>query len=169
MMKENLRQRLHRIIFGTDTPAGKLFDVVLIYTIIVSVAAVMLDSIAEVRERFDSLLTVIEWFFTLVFTIEYGVRLYCSPNRWRYVFSFFGIIDLLSILPTYLSLIFPGAHYLLIIRLFRVLRIFRVFKLVRYMSEANSLVRALFEARRKVFIFFFKDRENIDKPFSAGN
>lgn len=154
-MKETLREQLYRIIFGTDTPAGKLFDVVLIYAILFSVIAVMLDSIAEVRQRFNGVLLTVEWMFTIAFTLEYLVRLYCSPNRWHYAFSFFGIIDLLSILPTYLSLFFPGANFLLIIRLFRVLRVFRVFKLVRYVSEANSLVIALFEARRKVFIFFF--------------
>lgn len=155
MQNETTKSKLHRIIFGTDTPAGKLFDVVLTYAIVLSVVALMLDSVVEIHAGFRSILIGIEWFFTIVFTIEYLVRIYCSPNRWRYVTSFFGVIDLLSILPTYLSLFIPGANYLLIIRLLRVLRVFRVFKLVRYISEANSLSKAMFHARRKIFIFFF--------------
>jgi voltage-gated potassium channel len=154
-MSEHLRHKLYVIIFGTDTPAGKLFDVVLIYTILLSVVALMLDSVEDVHRRFSAYLFVLEWFLTIVFTAEYLVRLYCSPNRWRYVFSFYGMIDLLSTLPTYLSLIFPGANYLLIIRLLRVLRVFRVFKLVRYINEANSLITAMYAARRKVLVFFF--------------
>lgn len=155
MPDERIKRNLYRIIFGTDTPAGKLFDVVLIYTIIISVFALMLDSVLAVRAKFSELLFVVEWLFTVAFTVEYAVRLYCSPDRLRYAVSLFGIIDLLSILPTYLSLFFPGANYLLVIRLLRVLRVFRVFKLVRYVSEANSLVTAMYEARHKVLIFFF--------------
>ncbi len=152
---EDLRTKLYRIIFGTDTPAGKLFDLVLIYSILISVAALMLDSVLHIQERYSKALVGVEWFFTIAFTLEYFTRLYCSPNRLRYATSFFGIIDLLSILPTYLSLLIPGANYLLIIRLLRVLRIFRVLKLARYISEANSLTIAMFHARRKIFIFFF--------------
>lgn len=153
--KETLREKLYRIIFGTDTPAGKLFDVALIYTILISVFALMLDSATDIRNQYGGILIGVEWLFTIAFTLEYCVRLYCSPNRLRYALSFFGIIDLLSVLPTYLSIFFPGANYLLAIRLLRVLRVFRVFKLVRYVNEANSLVIAMFEARRKIFIFFF--------------
>lgn len=155
MATETTKERLYRIIFGTDTPAGKLFDLVLIYAIIISVCALMLDSVVDAQGRFRGFLTGMEWFFTIAFSIEYLVRLYCSPNRLRYATSFFGIIDLLSVLPTYLSLFFPGANYLLIIRLLRVLRVFRVLKLIRYVSEANTLAVAMFEARRKIFIFFF--------------
>lgn len=155
MAEESLRAKLYRIIFGTDTPAGKLFDLILIYSILLSVVALMLDSVIHIQERYSKVLVAVEWFFTLAFTAEYVVRLYCSPNRLRYATSFFGVIDLLSILPTYLSLFFPGANYLLIIRILRVLRVFRVLKLVRYISEANSLTVAMFHARRKIFIFFF--------------
>ena len=150
-----LREQLYDIIFGTETPAGKLFDVALIYTIVFSVALLMLDSVAEVRLRFASYMTFFEWFFTIIFTIEYMVRIYCSPNRWSYVRSFYGMIDLLSTLPSYLSLLIPGANYLLIFRLLRVLRIFRVLKLVRYLSEANSLIRTMYQIRRKIIVFFF--------------
>lgn len=151
----SLREQLYDIIFGTESPAGKLFDVILIYTILLSVVILMLDSVAGVKRQFESYLTFFEWFFTIIFTLEYGVRIYCSPSRWQYVRSFYGIIDLLSTLPSYLGLFIPGANYLLIFRLLRVLRIFRVLKLVRYLSEANSLVRTMYQIRRKVIVFFF--------------
>lgn len=154
-MKESLRERIYTVIFGTDTPAGKLFDVVLIYTILLSVAVLMLDSIAVVNERYTFYLTVMEWTFTVLFTLEYAARIYSSPNRWQYIKSPYGIVDLLSILPSYFSLYFSDVTYLLIIRLLRVLRIFRVFKLINYLNEANVLVRALFHSRRKISVFFF--------------
>ena len=153
--KSTLRQTLYDIIFGTETPAGKFFDVALIYVIILSVSLLMLDSVAEVKLRFSESLFFFEWFFTIIFTIEYGVRIYCSPNRWAYIRSFYGVIDLLSTIPSYLSLFIPGANYLLIFRLLRVLRIFRVLKLVRYLSEANSLIRTMYQIRRKIIVFFF--------------
>lgn len=154
-MTNELRLRLYRIIFGTDTRAGKLFDEVLIFTILCSVAVLMLDSVITIHNGFNQALIILEWLFTLIFTLEYATRIYCSPNRWKYIFSFYGVIDLLSILPTYLSIIFPGTNYLLMIRLLRVLRIFRIFKLVRYLNEANLLVTAIYQARRKVLLFFF--------------
>ena len=154
-MAENLRERLYTVIFGTDTPAGKLFDVVLIYTILLSVAALMLDSIEGVSQHFGLYLKIAEWTFTALFTLEYAIRIYCSPNRWRYISSVYGIVDLLSILPSYLGLFFAEVTYLLIIRLLRVLRIFRVLKLIKYLDEANVLIRALFQARRKISVFFF--------------
>ena len=154
-MSQPLKQRLYTIIFGTDTRAGKLFDEWLIVTIMASVIILMLDSVGRVHDRFGNYLHLLEWFFTVLFTLEYAVRIYCSPNRLNYIFSFYGIIDLVSILPSYLSLIFPGMNYLLIIRLLRVLRVFRVLKLVRYVKEANSLLTALIAARRKVLVFFF--------------
>ncbi len=153
-MSTALKHKLYIIIFGTDTPAGKLFDVVLIYTILLSVLVLVLDSIESVASQFGNLLLAAEWFFTIVFTIEYGLRIYCSPGRWQYIRSFYGICDLVSILPTYLSILFPGANYLLVVRLLRVLRIFRILKLVRYMSEANLLINAMLHARRKIFVFF---------------
>lgn len=150
-----LREQLYDIIFGTETPAGKLFDIVLIYFIILSVGLLMLDSVAGVRLRLGEYMGYLEWFFTIVFTMEYITRVYCSPNRWSYIRSFYGVIDLLSTLPSYLSLFIPGANYLLIFRLLRVLRIFRVLKLVRYLTEANSLIRTMYQIRRKIIVFFF--------------
>ena len=154
MNEPTLRQRLNSIIFGTSTPAGRGFDLALIWLIIASVLAVMLDSVADVDRQFSNALYRAEWCFTVLFTIEYLVRIYCSPRPLKYVFSFYGLVDLLSVLPTYLALIYPDASYFLVIRLLRVLRIFRVLKLLRYTSEANLLLRSLYQSRRKVFIFF---------------
>lgn len=148
------KERVHEIIFGTDTPSGKRFDIFLIYAIVLSVIALMLDSVTSVSTRYGLYLDIIEWCFTIIFTAEYAIRIYVSPKPLRYIRSFYGIIDLLSVLPSYVGLIYPGATYLLIIRLFRVLRVFRVFKLVRYLSEANVLLRSMAMARRKIFIFF---------------
>ncbi len=151
----SLRQRLSVIIFGTNTPAGRLFDLILIYSILISVAAVVLDSVEELHLDYGIWFFYLEWLFTLVFTVEYFLRIYISEKPLKYIFSFFGLIDLVSIIPSYLALFITGAHYLLIIRLLRVLRIFRVLKLVRYMSEANLLMRSLYLGRRKIFVFFF--------------
>jgi len=149
------RQRLFQVIFGIDTPAGRRFDIVLIAAIIVSVIAVMFDSVDAVRLRYGAVLYATEWLFTLLFSTEYVLRLLSLRSPWRYVRSFFGLVDLLSILPTYLSLLVPGANYLLVIRVLRILRIFRVFKLFRYLGEANYLIEALRASRRKVIVFLF--------------
>jgi voltage-gated potassium channel len=149
------RERFHEIIFEADTAAGKLFDIILIISIICSVIAVMLDSIRAIHLSYGEILYVIEWIFTLVFTIEYILRFISVGQPMRYAASFFGIIDLLAILPTYLSLIFPGSQYLLVIRLLRVLRIFRVLKLVKYLREAMILGQALRASRRKITVFLF--------------
>jgi voltage-gated potassium channel len=151
----NIKQTLSTIIFGTDTPAGKLFDMVLIYSILISVTAVVLDSVEQLHQDYGDWFFYLEWFFTLLFTIEYFLRIYISDRPLKYIFSFFGLIDLISIIPSYLALVIVGANYLLIIRMIRVLRVFRVLKLVRYMSEANLLMRALYMGRRKILIFFF--------------
>lgn len=152
--KTALRHKLDVIIFGTDTPAGRLFDLLLIYTILVSVVAVMLDSIAPVNAQFGYWLFYLEWFFTLLFTAEYLLRIWISPKPWRYATSFYGLVDLLSVIPTYLAIFIVGANYLLIIRLLRVLRVFRILKLVRYSDEAGFLLRAMYSARRKIAVFF---------------
>ena len=149
-----LKERLYTIIFGTDTPAGKRFDLVLIYTILFSVLVVILDSMNALSSDFRPYLKTLEWALTLLFTLEYVVRIYCSPNPWKYVRSFYGIVDLLSILPTYLGLIYTDISYLLIIRLLRVLRVFRILKLIRYIGEANLLARSLLQSRRKIMVFF---------------
>ncbi|MCB1836760.1 MAG: ion transporter [Alcanivoracaceae bacterium] len=152
---ESLRLRLRHIIFGTNTPAGRLFDQLLIITIIASVIAVMLDSVQHIHDRYGDILYALEWGFTVIFTLEYLVRLWISDRPGRYAFSFYGIVDLLSVLPTYISLVAPGANYLLTIRILRVLRIFRVMRLLSFMSEANFLAQALVRARRKIGVFLF--------------
>ena len=147
--------RLHEIIFEADTPAGKFFDLLLIVSILLSVLAVMLDSVSGIRMTYGAWLLGVEWFFTLLFTVEYLLRLSCVGRPLKYAISFYGIVDLLSILPTYLSLILPGTRYLLAIRILRVLRIFRVLKLATYVSEANLLVRSLKASRRKIAVFLY--------------
>lgn len=149
------RARLNEIIFEADTPAGKLFDVLLILSIVISVIMVMLDSVSSIRQSYGKLLYIGEWLFTIFFTIEYILRLYSAGRLLAYATSFFGLVDLLAILPSYLSIIFPGTHYLLVIRILRVLRIFRVLKLVQYLGEIHILSRALLASRRKITVFLF--------------
>ncbi len=149
------RGRLHEIIFGAETPAGKAFDVLLIASIVISVLVVMLDSVRSLNAQYGSFFYKVEWFFTLLFTCEYLLRLLCIARPLKYAASFFGIIDLLAIIPTYLSLILPGAQYLLVIRIIRVLRIFRILKLAHYIGEANLLLQALRASSRKITIFLF--------------
>jgi len=151
----SLRDRWRHIIFGTDTPAGQYFDQLLIVAILASVAAVMLDSVQAIHEQYGAWLYGAEWFFTLLFTCEYMIRLWVSDRPLRYARSFFGVVDLLSIIPTYLSLFLPGANYLLTIRALRVLRVFRVLKLAHLMTEANELGATLVRTRRKIGIFMF--------------
>ena len=151
----SVRHRLHEIIFEADTPGGRLFDVALIGTILLSVVLVMLDSVSAIRAAWGGFLYAAEWMFTLLFTIEYALRLYCVGRPLKYATSFFGIVDLLAILPTYFSMLLPGSQYLLVIRILRVLRIFRVFKLVQYLGEASLLIQALRASRRKITVFLF--------------
>ena len=151
----SLKQQINDVIFGYESRAGKLFDVVLICMIVSSVLAVLFDSVESYHERYGDLLFQLEWFFTILFTIEYAARLYSTTDLRRYVFSYYGLIDLFSILPTYIAFLFPSAQYLIVIRIMRVLRIFRILKLFRYMGEANLLYTALVQARRKIFVFLF--------------
>jgi len=150
-----LQSRLHEIIFEADTPAGKLFDVLLILSIVISVVLVMLDSVSSIRQSYGNLLYIGEWVFTILFTIEFLLRLYSIGRPLSYATSFFGVVDLLAILPTYLSLIFPGTHYFLVVRVLRVLRIFRVLKLVQYVGESRLLMRAMRASSRKITVFLF--------------
>lgn len=154
------RGRLHTVIFEADTPGGKLFDVALLIAILISVLAVMLESVAEIRRTYETPLRIIEWVLTVLFTVEYVLRIVCTRKPLRYVFSFYGIIDLLAVLPTYLGLMLPtgadngrGSRSLLIIRALRLLRIFRVFKLGRFLSEASALRQALWASRQKIIVF----------------
>jgi len=150
-----LRRRLHEVIFEADTPAGRAFDTSLLVTIVASIVVVMLESVAEVRAQYRQPLQVLEWVFTGVFTVEYALRLYSVTRPLRYATSFFGVVDLLALLPSYLSLLLPGAHSLMVIRVLRLLRIFRIFKLAEYLSESSDLWNALLETRRKIFVFLF--------------
>jgi voltage-gated potassium channel len=147
------REKLRVIIFEADTPAGKAFDVGLLAAILLSVLAVLLDSVASFRSRHGQLLNNAEWAFTLIFTVEYALRLICSPRPLHYARSFFGIVDLLAILPTYLSLLIPGAESMIVIRGLRLLRIFRVFKLGQFLGEASLLRNALSASRHKITVF----------------
>lgn len=154
-MNKTSRERLHEIIFEADTKFGKLFDLGLITSILLSVAAVVLDSIEEINNIYGRELYLIEWFFTIMFTIEYLLRIYSLRRPLEFMVSFYGIIDLAAFLPTYLSLFVPSAQYLLVIRILRVLRVFRILKIVRYISEASMLKQALKASKRKIVIFLF--------------
>ncbi|MCA9510120.1 MAG: ion transporter [Myxococcales bacterium] len=147
------RERLREIIFEADTPAGRAFDVALLWGIVASVVAVMLESVEAMRTAHGALLRTAEWAFTLLFTAEYLVRIYCSPFPLRYVRSFFGVVDLLAIAPTYLSIALPGSQSLIVIRALRLLRVFRVLKLAHFLGEANVLVDAMRASRHKVVVF----------------
>ena len=151
----SFRKNIKEIIFGTDTRAGKLFDEILILTIILSIITVLLESVTEYRQQYGQILNSAEWFFTIIFTIEYFLRMYSVRIPTRYVFSFYGIIDLLAVIPTYISVFLPGSQALSVIRILRVLRIFRILKLFQYMGEVNHLVKAMIASKRKIFIFLF--------------
>jgi len=152
-MRDPRRERLHEIIFKADTPAGKTFDVVLLVLILASVLIVALESVESVRAEVGTTLVAIEWVVTVLFTIEYALRLYCVERPLGYARSFFGIVDLLAVLPTYLSVLVPGAQSLIVIRILRLLRVFRVLKLVRYLSEEMALMTALRASSRKITVF----------------
>ena len=149
------REELRRVIFGADTPAGKLYDVGLILTIALSVLVVMLDSVAAIHESHGKMLYCIEWLFTILFTIDYVIRLRCAERPAKYALSFFGIVDLLGVLPTYVSLVISGSHYLAVIRFLRVLRTFRILNLAMYQAESNMLIRVLKSSRRRIVVFLF--------------
>ncbi len=147
------RERLHEIIFEADTPVGRAFDLALFAAIVASVVAVMLESVAEIQATYGSTLLAIEWFFTILFTIEYALRLGCVRHPWRYARSFYGIIDLLAIVPTYLSVFVAGTQSLLVIRILRLLRVFRVLKLAHFLGEAAVLRAAIRASTRKILVF----------------
>ncbi|MCB9248753.1 MAG: ion transporter [Ignavibacteriales bacterium] len=154
-IKPTLKHKLHEIIFEADTKAGKLFDVVLIASIVISVIVVMLDSVRAISDKYGEFFFYIEWFFTIIFTIEYLLRTYTVGKPFKYVFSFFGVVDFLAIIPTYVAFFFPATRYFAVVRILRVLRIFRVLKFVQYLGEAKILMSALKSSRRKITIFIF--------------
>lgn len=151
----DLRTRLFQLIFESDTRGAKAFDIVLISLILTSVGVVMLDSVPSLHARYGTLFRFLEWGFTLLFTLELALRLYCLDRPQRYLRSFYGIIDLLSILPTWLSLLIPGAQSLLVVRILRVLRVFRVLRLMEFLGEGTILIQSLRRSSKKILLFFF--------------
>lgn len=153
--KPGWRATLHEIIFEADTPAGRTFDLLLILTILLSTLAVMLESMQVVRQNWSQEIRIAEWLFTILFTIEYILRLMTVKRPLRYATSFFGVVDLMAVLPTYISLVLPGAQYLLVLRFLRILRVFRVLKLALYLKEGEIILRALRASQRKITVFLF--------------
>ena len=155
MTSNNLKNKLHTIIYEADTPMGKLFDVVLLILILVSVILVMLESVTSIDTHYHDLLYFGEWVITIFFTIEYILRIITVKKASNYIFSFYGIIDLLSTIPLYLSFILAGSNALLAVRALRLLRVFRILKITRYMGEANKLNKALRDSKPKILVFLF--------------
>jgi len=149
----HFRRRLHEVIFEAETPTGKTFDVILLIMIVLSVITVLLDSVGSIHNRYGDFLLMAEWFFTILFSIEYLLRIISAQKASKYIFSFYGIIDLLAILPTYLSLIIVGSQYFMVIRMLRLLRVFRVLKLARYVGASKTLAIALRNSRHKIIVF----------------
>ena len=156
-MKDNntksFKQKVHEIIFEADTANGKLFDVILLAAILLSIIGVMLESVDEIDKKYHELIMAFEWGFTILFTIEYFFRIYAVNRPFKYIFSFMGIVDLLAIIPTYLIFIFPAVHWMSVIRAIRLIRIFRIFKLSRYLRGAHTMQIALRSSRPKIIVF----------------
>ena len=150
-----LKQKLYVIIFKADTRPGKIFDITLLILILISILAVMLESVSSIDSKYGNILNIIEWVITFFFTVEYILRIWVVRKPFKYIFSFYGIIDLMAILPSFLEIFFTGAHGMIIIRALRLLRVFRLFKITRYTSESNQLMRALKASRTKISIFLF--------------
>jgi len=151
----SLREKLYEIIFEADTREGKAFDIVLLLIILASIILVMLESVPQISKQHGTTLHVLEWVITIIFSVEYVLRIWVVKKSWAYILSFYGIIDLLSVLPTYLSLIFVGSHSLMVIRAIRLLRVFRILKLSRFTMAGQALGKALWASREKVFVFLF--------------
>lgn len=149
------KERLYKIIFEAETREGKIFDIVLMMVILLSILLVVLESVPQIDEDYHAVLKILEWIITLIFTAEYIVRIRIVKQPWKYVFSFYGIIDFLAVLPTYLSIIFVGSQSLVVIRAIRLLRVFRILKLNRYIYAGQNLGRALWASREKIFVFLF--------------
>lgn len=150
---DSLKKKLYTIIFEAETPAGRAFDIILLFLIVASVTVVSLESVVEIRRNYLHIFQVMEWAFTILFSIEYLMRIYSTPRPFKYIFSFFGIIDFLAIIPTYLSLFVVGSQYLLVIRVFRLLRIARVFRLTHFVNEGHVLSKALRASLTKITVF----------------
>lgn len=152
-LKGTFRQKLYAVIFEAETVEGKVFDVMLLVLILSSVLVVTLESISSLNRHYFQVFRLIEWSFTIIFTIEYFLRIYSTPKPLKYIFSFFGIVDFLSIIPAYLSLLIVGSQYLLVVRVLRLLRIARIFKLTRFINEGQVLSRALRASFTKILVF----------------
>lgn len=152
---EKLRRQLHTVIYEADTPLGKLFDLILLALILISIAAVMLESVTSIRMVYGEELAIIEWIITIFFTIEYIARIFSVKKPLGYLLSLFGIIDFLALAPGYIDLFFPGLHFLIALRALRLLRIFRILKLVHFVGAGNQLIDALKRSRTKIFVFLF--------------
>ena len=150
---KSFKQKVHEIIFEADTVTGKLFDVILLVAILLSIIGVMLESVDEIDKKYHELIMAFEWGFTILFTIEYFFRIYAVNRPLKYIFSFMGIVDLLAIIPTYLIFIFPAVHWMSVIRAIRLIRIFRIFKLSRYLRGAHTMQIALRSSRPKIIVF----------------
>jgi voltage-gated potassium channel len=149
------KEKLYEIIFEADTRTGKFFDVLLLFVILFSVVLVMLESVPSIAIKHLQTLHILEWVITAIFTLEYIIRIIIVRRPFRYIFSFYGIIDLLSVIPTYLSLLIIGSHSLVVIRMLRLVRIFRILKLTRYTAAGRSLGRAMWASREKISVFIF--------------
>ncbi len=153
LKKDPLKEKIFEIIFEADTYYGKIFNITLLSLILISVGLVMMESVASINMRYHKLLVVFEWIITVLFTIEYALRIYSTRKPIRYIFSFYGIVDLLSILPTYLGIIYPSTKYLASLRILRLLRIFRIFKLTQFLRGGNTILIALQRSRAKIVVF----------------
>lgn len=149
------KAKLYNIIFGTDTKLGKLFDIILLWAILLSILIVIFESLKSLRTEYSTFFIYSEWFFTILFTIEYFTRIWISPKPYKYIFSTLGIVDLLSIIPTYLSLALTGTHFLIVIRAIRLLRVFRIFKLNYFMGQGELIILAIKSSFRKIGVFLF--------------
>jgi len=152
--KNSTKERLHEIIFEADTSAGKIFDEILLVFILLSVSVVMIDSVPSIHLDYQAYLNIAEWFFTIVFSLEYILRVWTTKIKSNYVFSFYGIIDLLSVLPTYIGLFLTGTHFLVVIRILRLLRVFRVLKLVQFIGASRLLLKSFASSKHKITVFF---------------
>lgn len=152
---KSTKEKLYEIIFEADTPTGKTFDVALLIIILISVALVVLESVPSILAHNAQTLRILEWAITIIFTLEYITRIWIVKKPFRYIFSFYGIIDLLSVIPTFLGLFIVGSHSLVVIRILRLLRVFRILKLTRYTQAGRSLARAIWASREKISVFIF--------------
>ena len=153
--KRTWKAKLHEIIYEADTPMGKLFDVILLFLILASIVLVMIESVPSYAEKFGEILDISEWIITIFFTIEYIARIITVKKPSKYIFSFYGIVDLLSTIPKYLSILFVGTHALVALRALRLLRVFRILKLARFVGESNQLMKALKASKAKILVFLF--------------